>query len=287
MIGVFDSGYGGLTVLKELVNELPEYDYIYLGDNAREPYGPHPEDEIFEFTKEGVEFLFNQGCNLVLLACNTVSAGALRRLQKEVLPKKYPMNKVLGILVPTIEEVTGIPWRSPERIKIFESKQSVIGIFGTEATVKSGAYTREIAKRDPNIQVFEQACPDLTTLIVAEGSDEEILEAIHRYKEELHKQFRKAEIDKSSDLTLVLGCTHYTLIKDLIRQELPDNIKMIDQSEIVAEKLKYYLNRHPDLEKRIKKDSGRRYLTTGDPETVTRIGSKFYGSNIEFEKISL
>lgn len=274
-------------MLKELVQKLPEYSYVYLGDNAREPYGSHTEEEIFEYTKEGVEFLFEQGCELVLLACNTVSAGALRRVQEEVLPKKYPHRRVLGILVPTIETLTGIPWGSPDRKKIFEASPEVVAVLGTEATVKSGAYTREISKRDPNIQIIEQACPDLTTLIVAEGTDAEISEAMHRYRAELEKKLRQERVDLTNPLTVVLGCTHYSLIKDLIRQELPDDIRLVDQSEIVATKLEQYLMRHQELDRRVDKTGKRRYLTTGEPSVVSRIGSKYYGEQITFEPVKL
>ncbi len=284
MIGVFDSGYGGLTVLRKLVDKMPEYDYVYLGDNAREPYGPHTEAEIFRYTLEGVEFLFAQGCELVILACNTASAGALRRIQQEVLPKKYSNKKVLGILVPTIEKITGIPWRSPVKVRPFGTEVKTVGVLGTEATVRTQAYTKEIKKRDPNIEVIEQACPTLTTLIVAEGTDDAIRKAIKQYLGELDEKMKDAEISAPLD-SVLLGCTHFALIKDLIREELPKLTKLYEQSELVAEALKYYMDCHTEIKSRLDQSSQRRYLTTGDVERVSRLGSKFFGKAINFESV--
>ncbi len=286
MIGVFDSGYGGLTVLREFLKKLPEYSYVYLGDNAREPYGSHSEDEIFQFTLEGIEFLFSQGCKLVVLACNTASAGALRKFQQEVLPVKYPDKKVLGILVPTIEMLTGIPWQSPVRERSFASKQKDVAVLATEATVRSGAYTKEIAKRNANIEVFEQACPDLTTLIVAEGTDEEIRTCIKKYLRELDETMEERGVTRPLD-SVFLGCTHFALIKDLVRKELPKEIELYEQSEMVAEALGNFLERHPEIKSRLDKSGRRRFLTTGDVERVSRLGSKYFGQQIKFEPVSI
>ncbi|MBU0531098.1 MAG: glutamate racemase [Candidatus Uhrbacteria bacterium] len=286
MIGVFDSGYGGLTVLRELVDQLPEYSYIYLGDNAREPYGPHTEAEIFRYTLEGVEFLFAQGCELILLACNTVSAGALRRLQQEVLPAKYPDKRVLGILVPSIEKLTGIPWKSPVKVRPLGTETRTVGVLGTEATVRSAAYTKEIKKRDPNMVVFEQACPALTTLIVAAAPEEELRKAVRQYLDELYNKMRE-QGEEPPPSALLLGCTHFAIIKDLIESELPDSVELVEQSSIVAETLRYYLERHSDLESRLNKSGQRIYYTTGDPTQISMLGSKYFGGPIKFESVNI
>lgn len=273
-------------MLRELVKKIPEYDYVYLGDNAREPYGPHTEAEIFRYTLEGVEFLFDQGCELVLLACNTVSAGALHKLQTDIMPVKYPDKRVLGILVPSIEKLTGIPWTSPVKVRPFGSESRSVGVLGTEATVRSAAYTKEIKKRDPNMIVFEQACPALTTLIVAAAPEEELRKTIREYLDGLYNQMKNQGEEPPPD-ALLLGCTHFAIIKDLIESELPDSVELIEQSEVVAEMLKYYLERHNDLEAKLAQSSKQTYYTTGDPVQVSLLGSKYYGEEIVFEQIKL
>src|SRR3989338_5365162 len=182
MIGIFDSGDGGLPTLKAVCEVLPQYDYVYLGDHARAPYGPRSQEEIFEFTWQGVKFLFDQGCVLVVLACNTASANALRRIQQERLPETFPDRRVLGILVPTIEQITGQNWSN--QVNQFlrgREKSDTVLVLGTEATVQSNAYQIEVEKRLPGIRVLQQACPDLVSLIERNASPEEIHSALDRY----------------------------------------------------------------------------------------------------------
>ncbi len=265
MIGVFDSGFGGLTILKELLAKMPEYDFVYLGDNARNPYGPRSAEEIFLFTLEGIEELFSRGCPLVILACNTSSANALRRIQQEVLPEKYPDRRVLGILVPTIEQLEA---------------GSVVGILATEATVRSNAYVKEAAEKNPSAMIVQQACPNLVPLIERGASGEELQTEVRGYVEALIAQNPKIE-------TVLLGCTHYALIADHISQELPKGVKLLGQSAIVAEALADYLARHPEIDQRLTKGGSRTFLTTGDANEVSRLGSKFFGDPIQFENVRL
>ncbi len=269
MIGVFDSGYGGLTVLRELIDQLPQYSYLYLGDNAREPYGGRSQDEIFEFTRQGVEYLFEQGCPLVILACNTSSANALRRIQQEVLPDKYPDRRVLGVLVPAVEE-------------IIEKEWDTVGVIGTPATIESKAYTREIKKINDSIQVFEQACPNLTHLIISNASEQEIRADVQNCLQQLDDQTS----DPPPDAVLI-GCTHYALIKDILADELADTVQLIDQGPVTAKRLQSYLERHPEIESQIDNAQIHRFLTTDDPDKVSQLASKFFQEPVEFEQIKL
>ncbi len=286
MIGVFDSGNGGLTVLRKLVDAFPEYSFTYLGDNAREPYGSFTEEEIFQHTRAGTEYLFNQGCEIVLLLCNTVSAAALRRIQQEFLPKQHPDSRVLGILVPVIEMVTGIPWGSPIRVRPFGTSDRVVAVLGTEATVRSQIYTKAIRRHDPNIEVIEYPCFELTSSVVAESTDVEISAFIKKCWQGLKEKMNQAGITSPPN-SVLLGCTHFALIKDLIRQELPPSVELISQGQAVAEKFKYYLQRHSEIDARLDQQGQLRFLTTGDPEIVSRLGSKFFGKAIKFEQVEL
>lgn len=274
MIGVFDSGFGGLVILRELVKQLPEYSYVYLGDNARAPYGPRTPDEIYKFTLQAVEKLFAEGCELVVLACNTASANALRRIQQNDLTR-HPGKKVLGILVPTIEQITGLPWSAlhpyPQAMKI--------GVFATQATVSSHAYKKEILHRNPQAEVVEIACPELATMIEA-GADEDELRAyvamcVNKLKAEL------AEPD-----AVLLGCTHYPLVLEYFVEALPD-IPVFDQGQITADALKAYLLRHMDLNSKLKIENRRRFLTTGDPTDIDTLASAFYGQEVSYEQVVL
>ncbi|MBU0531097.1 MAG: aspartate/glutamate racemase family protein [Candidatus Uhrbacteria bacterium] len=286
MIGVFDSGYGGLAVLRKLVDSLPEYSFTYLGDNAREPYGSCTEEEIFQFTQAGAEYLFDHGCEIVLLLCNTVSAAALRRIQQEFLPNQHPKNRVLGILVPVIETITGIPWGSPVRVRLFGAKDRVVAVLGTEATVRSQIYTKAIRRHDPNIEVVEYACPELTSSLVAEDTEAEIRVALKKCLRGLAEKMDHAGITTPPD-SVLLGCTHFALIKDLVRQELPQNVELISQGRIVAENFKYYLQRHSEINSKLDQQGRRRFLTTGDPKVVNRLGSLYFGEEIKFEPVKI
>ena len=313
-IGIFDSGYGGLTVLRELVDQLPEYSYLYLGDNAREPYGPRSEQEIFNFTLECVEYLFAQGCPLVILACNTSSANALRRIQQEVLPEKYPDRRVLGVLAPAVEEISGVSWNGNDTLQCVNVDNDAltgvcptktVGIIGTPATIASKAYTREIKKRNDKIKVFEQACPNLATLIVTDAPEDQIRDDVRSCLEQLYQQMRDNGAEPPPDSVLI-GCTHYALVKDIINDTLPtfakasvdrpgvgpgdgkdarQGVKLIDQGPITANRLRSYLERHPEITSKIQTESTRQFLTTDDPEKVSELASRFYGKQIKFEQV--
>lgn len=269
MLGFFDSGLGGLAVLKEVEKEMPQYSYIYLGDNARTPYGSHSHDTIYKFTKQGVAHLFKKGAEVVILACNTASSSALRRIQQEFLPKYYPKKKVLGIIIPTAEEV------------ISKTKTGEIGILATEATVHSFAYPKEITKMNESLKVHQQAGTLLVPIIEAGELDWDGLDSIiKKYLNELFERSKKID-------TLVLACTHYALIEDKIRKHTPSKVQIISQGQIVAQKLKEYLEKHPEIESRLKKGDERDFYSTEDSWRVRNLFKLFYGRPVEVKKISL
>jgi len=269
MIGFFDSGLGGLTVLKEVIKVLPEYSTIYLGDSARAPYGSRSQESIYQWTREGVTELFSRGCPLVVLACNTASSTALRRLQKEFLPQEFPDRKILGVVRPAVEGV------------VEETRSKRIGVLGTEATVRSHAYSAEFAKLDPSLSVFEQACPLFVPLIEAgEQEWEGTKMAVERYLEELFLQ------DSGID-SVLLACTHYPIIQHIIERFVPKGVRVYSQGSMVAEKLIDYLKRHSSLEERLEKQSSHAYLTTDSPETFRRLAATFMGREIDAERADL
>ena len=265
MLGVFDSGFGGLTIFKRLVKELPKYDYIYLGDSARAPYGNRSQDLIFEFAKQAVDYLFKRGCQMIILACNTASAEALRKIQQEWLLANYPRRRVLGVIRPTAEEAI--------------DKERRVGVIGTEATISSGAYIKELKKLNPNIQVFQQACPLLVPIIEAGEHNWEGTNLIL-------KKYLKPLLAKKID-TLILGCTHYPIIKNKIKKIVGKNIKIISQEEIIGLKLADYLKRHPEIEKKISKSGKRIFLTTDLADKFQKLGSLFFGKKIYPKRIQL
>ncbi len=268
-IGVFDSGFGGLTVLKEMVQQMPEYDYLYLGDNARAPYGNRSFDTVYEYTLEAVDFLFNQGCELVILACNTASAKALRSIQQKYLPEKYPNKRVLGVIRPTTELVGKL------------SNTGHVGILGTLGTVQSESYVVEIAKFSPHTMVSQQACPMWVPII--ENNLMDTSGAAFFIKDNLKELLSKdAAID-----TIVLGCTHYPLLTALIQKELPENIQLVSQGGIVANSLKDYLYRHPEISEKLSKNGQRKFLTTDDPIKFNEMGSLFFAGSIQSNHCSL
>jgi len=269
MIGFFDSGFGGLTVLKEVEKLLPQYSYLYLGDNGRAPYGTRKQKEIFEFTLQGIEFLFAQGAGLVIIACNTSSSLALRKIQREVLPKKYPGKKVLGIIIPTAEDAGKF------------TKTKHIGVLATPATVKYGAYSKEIKKKCPYLKCFEQTCPELVPLIEAgKHAHKKLDSAIEKYLRKLLGKSKKID-------AVILGCTHYALIKNNIRKILPREIKIVSQGKTIAEKLKNYLARHKEIKSNLDLKGGRKFFTTGDKKKVEKLAKIFYGKAIKCKKIFL
>lgn len=267
MIGVFDSGFGGLSILKEFLTDLPEYDYIYLGDSARAPYGNRSPEVIFDWTKNAVEYLFKAGCELVILACFSASANALRRLQQEWLPKHYPDRRILGVLIPLAEEADKI------------SPGGKIGILGTRATVASSALATELTKRRTNLQITAKAAPLLVPLVeegwINRSETKRILRAYLR-------PLKQKKID-----TLLLSCTHYPLLYKHISAIMGPQIKTINPGKIIARSLVDYLKRHPEIETRLGKKKIRRFLTTDRPDDFAWLGSKFLGQPIKAEKIAL
>ncbi|OGF52066.1 glutamate racemase [Candidatus Giovannonibacteria bacterium RIFCSPLOWO2_02_FULL_43_11b] len=260
MIGVFDSGYGGLTVFKPLAEKFPKYDFIYFGDNARTPYGSREPQEIYEFTRQAVDWLFKNGCELIILACNTASSQALRKIQ-HALPDK----KVLGVLIPIAKKVATL--------------EGTIGILATQATVESGAYLRELKKYGhPMSKIFQVAAPKLVPLIEAGMIYHSAMkEALRRYLDPFKKQNIK---------NIILGCTHYPLIKNIIQSEMPD-AQIFDSPSVIPVSLENYLSRHLEIKKRIGSNGLRRYITTGDPEKFSKFAKDLLNIKIAPEKIIL
>jgi len=283
VIGFFDSGLGGLTVLKEVEKLLPRYSTVYLGDNARTPYGSHSHDTIYRFTRQGVRELFARGARLVILACNTASSSALRRIQQEWLLRQHPDRRVLGVIIPTAEEV------------VVRTRSKEVGVVGTEATVQSFAFPREITKLDKNIVVHQQACPLLVPIIEAGEMEWEGLPlAVGKYVGELFLKSKR--IDTSALLsinpqrgidTLVLGCTHYALIESIFRRYIPSGVEIVSQGVIVAQKIADYLVRHPEIDTALDTSGSREFLTTEDSWRVRELFRLFYGEKIVPRKIAL
>ncbi|KKT69569.1 MAG: Glutamate racemase [Candidatus Uhrbacteria bacterium GW2011_GWF2_44_350] len=267
-IGVFDSGLGGLTVLHSINERLPGLSTIYLGDNANAPYGVKSFEEIFQYTLAGVRFLFSQGCPLVILACNSASAQALRKIQQEVLPKEFPDRRVIGVIRPTVEYL----------VEATDVKK--IGVFATPATVSSQTYVEEfkniLAESLREIELFQVACPGLVDIVEAGLSDSpEADELVQKYCQNF-----------SGDLAL-LGCTHYPFLETWFKKNLPVSTRVVLQGPVVAEKFEDYLVRHPEIDNFLKKSGERIYFTTGDLEAVSASTSRFYKGKINWLKASL
>ena len=268
-IGIFDSGYGGLTILHGIRQLLPEYDYLYLGDNARAPYGPRSFDVVYEFTRQAVVRLFEMGCHLVILGCNTASAKALRSIQQIDLPKIDPERRVLGVIRPTAEVIGSL------------TKTRHVGVLATEGTIKSESYNLEIRKLHPDIQVSGVACPFWVPLV--EYNEADSPGADYFVKKRIDQIMRlDAEID-----TLILGCTHYPLLMPKILKYLPAGVRVVPQGEYVAESLKAYLERHPQIEQRCARNGRVNYLTTENPEKFKEQAQIFLHEPVEVENISL
>ncbi|HQW43212.1 MAG TPA: glutamate racemase [Chitinophagaceae bacterium] len=268
-IGVFDSGYGGLTVLKEIIKKLPEYDYLYLGDNARAPYGNRSFETVYQYTLQCVKWFFEQNCSLVILACNTASAKALRTIQQNDLPVIAPGNRVLGVIRPTAEI-----------IGTFSETKSV-GILATNGTVASQSYPMETAKFFPDLKVYQEACPMWVPLI--ENEEYQSHGADFFIKKNLHNIFEKG---KDIDVIL-LACTHYPLLKEKIEEYLPVGVKLISQGEIVATSLADYLTRHPEIESRCSKNGQRIFYTTDSTEDFDNHATTFYEEPISSKHVDL
>ncbi len=268
-IGIFDSGYGGLTILHGIRQLLPEYDYLYLGDNARAPYGPRSFDVVYEFTRQAVVKLFEMGCHLVILGCNTASAKALRSIQQIDLPKIDPERRVLGVIRPTAEVIGSL------------TKTRHVGVLATEGTIKSESYNLEIRKLYPDIQVSGVACPFWVPLV--EYNEADSPGADYFVKKRIDEIMRK---DPQID-ALILGCTHYPLLMPKILKYLPAGVRVVPQGEYVAESLKSYLERHPQIEARCARNGRVNYLTTENPEKFKEQAQIFLHEPVEVENISL
>ncbi len=268
-IGVFDSGYGGLTILDKIRQRLPQYDYIYLGDNARTPYGTRSFKMVYNYTLQCVKKLFELDCQLVILACNTASAKALRSIQQNDLPTLAPERRVLGVIRPTVESIDAL------------TQSRIVGLVATEGTIRSNSYPLEIAKLFPDITLVSQACPMWVPLIeYNEYNDIGADFFVKKYLDELFAQ--NEHID-----TLILGCTHYPLMLKKIRQFAPKNVHIVTQGDIVAESLADYLKRHPEQENKCSQNGTVRYLTTESAEKFQSAASVFLKADIEAKKIEL
>ena len=261
-IGVFDSGLGGLFTAKALIKKLPEYDYVYLGDTKRLPYGSRSQKIIYKFLKEGVDFLFSKNCALIIVACNTASAEALRKLQQEYLPKKYPNNKVLGMIVPIVEEC---------------AKYKSVGLIGTPATIASGAYQKEFIKRGHATRVIGLPTPLLVPII--ENNEKKLLTpTLKKYL----THFKNKNIQ-----ALILGCTHYAIIKKEVTALLPKKIKIISQNDSIPRKTAEYLRRHSEIECILSKKMSREFFVTEITEAFQKTAKKWFGTSLTLQKISI
>lgn len=268
-IGVFDSGYGGLTILEGIRSLMPEYDYLYLGDNARAPYGTRSFEVVYEFTLQAVKRLFEMGCHLIILGCNTASAKALRSIQQLDLPHLAPERRVLGVIRPTVEALGNL------------TRNGHVGIFGTPGTIRSNSYNLEIAKLYPTFVTTGQECPLWVPLVENQefnnpGADYFVKKYIANLLQ------RDPEID-----TVLLGCTHYPLLLNKIREHMPAGIKIVTQGNIVARSLQNYMERHPEMEQKISKRGTIKYLTTENADKFSEMGSVFLSQTIQAQTISL
>ena len=268
-IGIFDSGYGGLTILDHIRKRLPEYDYVYLGDNARTPYGTRSFEIVYQFTRQAVKRLFDEGCPLIILACNTASAKALRTIQQIDLPGSYPSHRVLGVIRPTVEALGAI------------SHTRHIGIVGTTGTISSKSYTLEIEKLYPDMTVTGEACPMWVPLV--ENREHQAEGADYFVKKNINRLFAA---DPQID-TLVLGCTHYPLLEEKIRKYMPEGVVLVSQGPFVADSLKDYLWRHPEMSCRLSKNGACRFLTTEAQDKFTETASLFLNQAVQVERIIL
>ena len=268
-IGIFDSGYGGLTILHGIRQLLPEYDYLYLGDNARTPYGTRSFEVVYEFTRQAVVKLFEMGCHLVILGCNTASAKALRSIQQNDLPKLDANRRVLGVIRPTAEVIGSL------------THNRHVGIFATEGTIKSESYNLEIHKLYPDIQVSGVACPFWVPLV--EYNEADSPGADYFVKKRIDQLMR---LDPQID-TVILGCTHYPLLLPKIHKYIPRGVRIIAQGEYVASSLQSYFQRHPDMEQRCTKNGQTRYLTTENPDKFKEQAKLFLHEDIEVENVVL
>ncbi len=268
-IGVFDSGFGGLTILRDIRRVLPQYDYLFVGDNARAPYGTRSRELVYEFTLQAVKHLFAQGCHLIILACNTASAEALRTIQQQDLPTLAPDRRVLGVVRPTVEYVGS------------QTRTGHIGVFGTPGTIASRSYNIEIEGMYPNFKVHGHACPMWVPLVENRESGNDGAD-----------YFVKKDIDllmnECPDIdTVILGCTHYPLLIDKINRYKPQGLNVIQQGPIVADSLADYLQRHPEIERHCSRGGTCQYFTTEDPDHFSPLASVFVNERVDAHRIIL
>lgn len=254
-IGVFDSGVGGLLTARSLAAALPQYSYVYLGDTARSPYGTRSEREIYAYLRQGLTFLFSQGCSLVIVACNTASAQALRKVQQQFLPKYFPGRKVLGVIIPAAEEAA------------LAKGIRTVGVLATASTVRSRAYVRELRKFSPNLRIVQEAAPTLATLI--ERGEQKKSEAV------LETHLRALRAKKVE--TVILACTHYILVKGRAREFLGETVPVISQDEIIGDKLKLYLERHPEIEGGLARGGDVKTFVTKKTKGVATLAQRWFG----------
>ena len=268
-VGIFDSGYGGLTIFKAIREVLPFYDYVYLGDNARTPYGSRSFEAIFKFTTESVRYLFSQDCKLIIIACNTASAKALRSIQQKILPLHYPDRRVLGIIRPSVEELGR------------DTKTKTVALWATEGTVKSDSFSIEIEKYAPGLQLIQTACPMLVPLVESgelEGPGTEYF---------IKKYWKQTQRFSDAIDLLLLACTHYPLLLPVIRSVVPDSVRILVQGEFVAPSLVDYLQRHPEIERQLSRNGTQQFLTTDHTEGFDRLSEVFLGHPVISENIQL
>lgn len=268
-IGVFDSGFGGLSILREIRRVLPQYDYIFLGDNARAPYGTRSYQLVYEFTLQAVKHLFAQGCQLVILACNTASAKALRTIQQRDLPVFAPARRVLGVIRPTVERIGAL------------TRTGHVGVFGTPGTISSQSYDIEIAKLYPHFHVYGHACPMWVPLVENSESDGDGADYF------VKKDIAALMAQSPSIDTVILACTHYPLLMGKISRFMPAGVNIVEQGGIVGESLKDYLRRHPEMEQRCSQGGTCSYFTTEDPLRFASLASIFVNEPVTAQHVTL
>ena len=280
-IGVFDSGFGGLTILRELLVRLPQYDYVFLGDSARAPYGARSHDVIYEFTLEALETLFDLGCPLVVLACNTATSRALRTIQQRHLPLHRPDRRALGVVRPSVEALAGLPPGALPGITEPGLAEGTVAVLGTPGTIASDSYRLELEKLAPRLKLIQQACPLWVPLVEAGELSGPGTEWFVRRS--LDPVFQRPDPPKR----MLLGCTHYPLLLPVIRAACPPDVEILSQGPIVAERLADWLARHPEMETRLTRGATRRYLTTDDPGWFADAGGRLLGVPFTAEHVHL
>ena len=281
MIGVFDSGFGGLTILRSIHARLPTYDTFYLGDSARNPYGNRSLEVVTTFTREAVAFLFEAGCPLVVLACNTASAQALRTLQQRYLPERWPDRRILGVIRPSAEALAGLPPGAIPGVTAASSVRGTVAVLGTSGTITSGSYALELAKLAPGLSLISQACPLWVPLVESgelSGPGTEFF---------LHKYLDPLFVRPEPPTRILLGCTHYPLLFPGIRAIVPRQVEIIEQGSLVADRLADWLQRHPEMDTRLGQRASRRYATTEDPTWFADQGESILGRRFAVDRVHL